>query len=265
MEKLSFEAAIDLMKENILNDVGIFKSGGCFDIIIDGNGHSPIGTVSPKVFSMLSKKGYLKKAQCTNCNHHHFFYGFIPIPTSLQDLLPIETTDSILDNKEFYLVPRGKTRIFININRDGEATIVKNKSKAQVYTKKYIWDIYLQSFLCGIPYWYNNHGLNRVVYRCKGEISIKTEYDEQYYFKDCELLSTDSKDRYSLFTCIDQDYKKVLTYNLGENVDEKVKEIISSGKIFNWSVGIKCSNGFFSFSSWVELDGKKLIKNSILY
>ena len=251
MEYLNFDEALNLMKQNEKeNDVGIYRDNGIYDIITNGNGQNPIGTIDKNTWLKLIRKGYFKKGQCTNFNHRRFFYGFIPNPVMLQDLLPIETTDNVLDNKEFYLVPKGKKRVFINIEED--YIVTKFIKDAKIYTKQDIWDIYLQSFLKSVPYWFSSYGLNHVVYQCKGGIEVHTTAGERYEVKDVDLVTTDFKERYLLRTCIDTDYKRWLTNNLGEDVDEQINDIIASGKVFNWSVGIKCSNRLFSFSSWIS-------------
>jgi len=261
--------AIDLLRSS--KDTGVYLDHGVYDIISDGNGQDPLGTISKEVFGELKRKGYLNQGQCTNINHRRFYFAFNNEEIKLESLLPIDSVDKILDGKEFFIVPKGRKKIFINIDKNGNAIVTKNKENARKYTKQSIWDIYFCSLLSTTPHWYThyyNGGWNgaRMQVQCKGGKDLRTDKGDSYSIKDIELVTTDYNERYLLYTCIDKYFSRRLgdLSTSMEEIEKREDDVKGKLKLVNSSVGVGNSNSMFSYSSWWKLNATRLTKNSIL-
>lgn len=254
------EKVLAFFREHEKEDVGVYKSDSKSHVITNGDGQNPHFTICPELFKFLNRKHYLKGSWCTNLNHNRFFYPVNLNPPKLQDILDISTSTKCLDGKEFYIVPKGKKRVFINFD-DSIATskFTKKIEEAFVYNKEKLWDIYLNfAMLWNSPYYYVSHRR----YSKKGTYTIFNNNEDSIDVKEFEILTLDKK-RFS-FNKIVRDFSFALSTDLiydKKDIDKKIEQYHKENRVLYYSTGIKYLGSYFTLKPIFSMKGLEVIEN----
>lgn len=261
-------------------DVGVFVcryEGGCtYDIVVDGDGQNPVCSIEHEDFLFLRRNNYLAYPQCTKVGCH-WFYAFTKETRNGLTLHNFYTYDDFeeLKNKQFYIVPRNKSRVFFvdpenrkyssennKFTNSPEYELTKIKEHATTYTLENLFEIYCNPIynLREKHYYFTTVDCGWSGGRREIEVQSGTDFDieqkdgtVQYIEKYCydfDLLSTEDE-RFRINDIFYEEERWLA--NLGdskdEDIDKKVEEIKNNKNNFFVTTRVKSNSSFWSMGT----------------